>query len=115
MYLSDVTKQIKKQTALINGGIGFLQIVFKGTSNKLLKRKEIESKLYENFPTSGEYQVLSEKTGAKLLTLLVMKLYIYLCVMKHCLFSCKTACRQGGRFTVQLLSARAVSLAVRNN
>jgi len=41
MYLSDVTKQMKKKANCANkdGGIGFLQIMFKDTSNKLLKLK----------------------------------------------------------------------------
>jgi len=65
MYLSEVTKQIKNANcANKDSGIGFLQIVFKDTSNKLLKRNEIESKLYERFPTSDEFLVLLKNRGA---------------------------------------------------
>jgi len=64
MYLSDVTEQIKKANcANKDGAIGFLQIVLKDTSNKLLKRNEFESKLYQHFPTSNEFQVLLKKQG----------------------------------------------------
>jgi len=85
--------------------------VFEDTSNKLLKRNEFESKLYQHFPTSDSGTVKKTKGPLNQTADLIDEVMKFvLCVVKSYGFSGRAACRLGGHFAVPFSSALTVSL-----